>query len=216
MNSIETLCENYMAELCKAHPDPSHDLLHVKRVVELAKKLAQEEGANLEIVIPAAYLHDCIYISKTDPRRKEASKLSADKALTLLMEWSYPETYFKEIHHAVMAHSFSSGVEAKTLEAQIVQDADRLDAVGAIGIARCFAFSGLAKRAIYHPHDSFCNVRKPDDQENTLDHFFIKLLKLNQRLHTSAARKEGQKRQDTMKLFLASLKDEISSSLISN
>lgn len=209
MHLIENKCYEYMAELCRQNPDPSHDILHVRRVVELAKKIGAAEGADLNVVVPASYLHDCIYISKTDPRRKQASKLSADKAIELLSSWGYPEKYYKDIHHAIMAHSFSAEVEAKSLEARVVQDADRLDALGAIGIARCFAFSGLAARPIYNPEDPFCESREPNDQSNTVDHFFIKLLKLSEKLNTSTARAESESRLQTMKLFLSSLRAEI-------
>jgi uncharacterized protein len=206
---IEPLCESYMSGLCGENPDPSHDILHVKRVVNLAKKIALAENADLNVVVPAAYLHDCVYISKTDSRRKEASRISADKAVQLLQEWNYPEKYLNEIHHAVLAHSFSAGFSAETIEARVVQDADRLDAIGAIGIARCFAFSGLSNRALHNAEDPFCDDRNPNDKENTLDHFFIKLLGLSSKLHTSFARTEGEKRLHTMNLFLDSLKTEI-------
>lgn len=131
-----------MNEACDENPDPSHDIHHVQRVVKLAKALAQKEGANLEIVVPAAYLHGCVYISKSDNRRKRSSMISADRALELA-EWNYPAEFFPGIHHAILAHSFSANVPAQTLEAKVVQDADRLDAIGAIGIFRCFAFSLL-------------------------------------------------------------------------
>ncbi len=209
MQSIEIKCHEYMDELCRQNPDPSHDILHVNRVVQLAKKLAASESADLNVVIPAAYLHDCVYISKTDARRAEASKISADRCIELLASWNYPEKYYRAIHHAVQAHSFSAGVEAQSLEARVVQDADRLDAIGAIGIARCLAFSGVAKRAIYHSQDPFCETREPDDRTNTVDHFFIKLLKLTEKLNTPSARIEGEKRLQTMKIFLESLKAEI-------
>jgi len=198
-----------MTELCRQNPDPSHDILHVKRVVHLAKKIAEAEGADLNVVVPAAYLHDCIYISKADSRRSQASKLSADRAVQLLTEWNYPTEYLTAIHHAVMAHSFSAGVVAESLEAKVVQDADRLDAIGAIGIARCFAFSGLAGRPIYFSEDTFCDSRKPDDSNNTVDHFYIKLLQLKNRLHTNAAKAEGEKRQATMLGYLKDLASEI-------
>src|SRR4051812_35736251 len=97
---IENLCEAHMAELCHKNPDPSHDLLHVKRVVRLAKAIAQSEKADLNVVVPAAYLHDCVYISKADPRRKQASRLSAEKAVSLLESWHYPNSYFEPIYHA--------------------------------------------------------------------------------------------------------------------
>lgn len=207
--AFETLFTKYMQKVCDDNPDPSHDIFHVQRVVALAKKLAQEENANLEIVVPAAYLHDCVYISKTDSRRTQASSLSADRALELLKSWNYPEEHLAQIHHAISAHSFSAQIPAETLEAQIVQDADRLDAMGATGIFRCFAFSGLAQRPLYSERDPFCKTRTPNDQSNTLDHFFTKLLRLPEKLNTQAAKKEGRRRLETMQSFLKALETEI-------
>ncbi|MCB0393804.1 MAG: HD domain-containing protein [Bdellovibrionales bacterium] len=198
-----------MRGVCLENPDPSHDILHVARVVNWAKILGKEEGADLNIVVPAAYLHDCVHISKTDERRAQASRISADRAVELLREWKYPERHWTEIHHAIVAHSFSAGIPAETIEAKVVQDADRLDAMGAVGIFRCFAFSGLAGRPLYFFEDPFCEVREPDDSTNTLDHFFVKLLHLQDRLHTNAAKSEGEKRLRVMKDFIDKLRSEI-------
>ncbi len=213
LQNFEKLFLKYMSDVCDANPDPSHDILHVQRVVSLAKLLAKKESANLNVVVPAAYLHDCVYISKSDNRRQQASRLSADKAIELLQEWKYPSEFLASIHHAVAAHSFSANIPVESLEAKIVQDADRLDAMGAIGIFRCFAFSGLAKRPLYSSEDPFCNVRMPNDNTNTLDHFFVKLLKLQEKLNTSSAKIEGAKRLDSMKQYLSSLEDEIKISI---
>ena len=210
MEKLEQLCDSYMSALCLQHPDPSHDILHVRRVVRIAKKLAEAEGADLDVVVPAAYLHDCVYISKTDERRSKASQLSAEKAYQLLKSWGYKdEILLTNVQHAIAAHSFSARIEAHSKEAQVVQDADRLDAIGAIGIARCFAFSGLAKRSLHAEVDPFAESRKLNDQTNTLDHFYVKLLRLSDKLNTEAARAEGKKRMQTMSLFLDSLKAEI-------
>jgi uncharacterized protein len=207
--NFETQFETYMRELCTAHPDPSHDILHVQRVVALAKKLGNVEKAEMKIVVPAAYLHDCVYISKTDERRTKASRISADRAIELLKEWNYPEEFSPAIHHAISAHSFSAKIPAETLEAKIVQDADRLDAMGAVGIFRCFAFSGLARRPFYNVEDPFCLKREPNDQTNTLDHFYAKLLLLYNRLNTPSAKAEGDARLATMRRFLDDLKTEL-------
>lgn len=212
MEEFEKLFTEHMLSICEQHPDPSHDILHVKRTVSIAKRIAVQENANLNVVIPASYLHDCVYISKTDDRRTQASRISADKAIELLEGWSYSSDYFPAIHHAIAAHSFSSGIKAETLEAQVVQDADRLDAMGAVGIFRCFAFSGISKRPFYHSDDPFCKTRQPNDQTNTLDHFFTKLLHLQKRLNTATAKIEGERRVNTMKAFLNSLEYEIDSS----
>jgi len=209
MQNFEILFEQHMKQVCDENPDPSHDILHVKRVVHLAKKLGTTEKANLNIVVPAAYLHDCVYISKTDLRRTQASKISADKAIQLLSEWNYPTELHSEIHHAIAAHSFSAKIPAETIEAKIVQDADRLDAMGAIGLFRCFAFSGLAKRPLYFAEDPFCVERKPNDQTNTLDHFFTKLLHLHSKLNTNSAKLEGERRLTVMNNFLTDLRMEL-------
>ena len=209
MEKFEVLFRTHMAQVCDENPDPSHDIFHVERVVALAKKLALLEGAELKVVVPAAFLHDCIYISKTDAKRTQASRLSADKAVELLRHWDYPAEFYPAIHHAISAHSFSAKITPETPEARIVQDADRLDAMGATGIFRCFAFSGLANRPLYFSQDPFCKTRKPDDQTNTLDHFFTKLLRLQEKLNTQSAKAEGEKRLETMKMFLESLEREL-------
>ncbi len=209
MENFEKIFEDYMLTVCLANPDPSHDILHVKRVVHLAKKLAIQEKANLDVVIPAAYLHDCVYIPKTDNRRKQASRISADKAVELLAAWNYSRALLPEIHHAIAAHSFSANIQTEIAEAMIVQDADRLDAMGATGIFRCFAFSGLANRPLYRPEDPFCIQRSADDNNITLDHFFTKLLHLHERLNTASAKTEGTLRLQTMNIFLNSLRREL-------
>jgi uncharacterized protein len=209
METFEKLFDDYMIGVCDENPDPSHDILHVRRVVKLAKDLAKKENANLNIVIPAAYLHDCVYICKSDSRRFQASTLSAEKAISLLESWGYDNQYFDQIFHAIQGHSFSANIKVDSLEAKIVQDADRLDALGAIGIARCFIFGGIAKRSIYHDEDPFCIQRTPDDSTNNLDHFFIKLLRLHEKLNTESAKEEGKRRLVTMESFLASLKAEL-------
>lgn len=189
--------------------DPAHDLLHVKRVVKTAKNLCEQEGGNLEIVIPAAWLHDLVIVPKNDPNRSMASRLSAKAALQFLKEINYPEEFFPEIAHAIEAHSFSANIEARTKEAKIVQDADRLDGLGAIGIARCFATGALFKRPFYAEHDPFCEQRLPDDRTYTLDHFYQKLFKIAETLHTAPGRKEGARRVQLMHDYLHHLAVEI-------
>lgn len=202
---------NFEHELTKSGTvnDPAHDILHFRRVVKIAKELCHQESACLEVVIPAAWLHDLVIIPKDSLLRKEASKLSAQKAREYLRKKGYPEEYLDGIAHSIEAHSFSANIEPKTIEAKIVQDADRLDALGAIGIARCFATSGLLKRPFYHHNDPFCIERQPDDSQNTIDHFYIKLFKIADSLKTSSGQKEGMRRAQEMKHFLDVLASEI-------
>lgn len=205
---IEKALERKISEIASAE-DPAHDFLHFKRVVKIAKEICAKENAKAEVVIPAAWLHDFVIVPKNDPRRKQASQLSAEGAISFLRELSYPEKYFEEIAHAIAAHSFSANIETKTLEAKIVQDADRLDGLGAIGIARCFATAGILKRPFYSETDPFCKSRTVDDQTYTIDHFFAKLFKTAQTLKTESGRQEGVKRVEVMKKYLMDLADEI-------
>lgn len=201
---------------CAKHIDPSHDFLHVQRVVRTAFKLALTENADLNIVLPAAYLHDIVIIPKNDPRRTQASRLSAEEAIIFLQAINYPENYLPAIHHAIAAHSFSAKIPAETMEAKIVQDADRLDGIGAIGIARCFSLGGVLSRTFYSDIDPFATKRSADDSIYTLDHFYIKLLKVHSMLQTKSGKIEGEKRLKFMNDFLNQLQTEISTNDISS
>lgn len=205
---IESALEKKISTIASAE-DPAHDLLHFKRVVRIAREICVKEKAKVEVVVPAAWLHDFVIVPKNDPRRKQASQLSAEAAVRFLQELSYPEIYLDEIAHAVAAHSFSANIETKTLEAKIVQDADRLDGLGAIGIARCFATAGILKKPFYSEIDPFCESRAADDSQFTVDHFFAKLFKTAQSLKTDAGRTEGLKRVEVMKNYLKDLAAEI-------
>lgn len=189
--------------------DPAHDLNHFKRVVTMAKKLCVQEGAKLEVVVPAAWLHDLVIVPKNSPLRSKASKLSAEKALEFLREINYPQEFHHDIAHAIEGHSFSANIDVQTLEAKIVQDADRLDGLGAIGIARCFAVAGMLKRSFYQAEDPFCEHRNPDDQNYTIDHFYQKLFKTAETLKTRSGQIEGVSRVQYMKQYLEFLKSEI-------
>lgn len=207
-NEWEYIFQNKISEIATSD-DPAHDLLHFKRVVSTAKKLGLAEKANLDIIVPAAWLHDFVIIPKDSPLRSQASKLSAEKARAFLMEIGYNETFIEPIAHAIEGHSFSANIEVKTLEAKIVQDADRLDGLGAIGIARCFTVAGLLKRAFYSEIDPFCQEREPEDYVYTIDHFYKKLFKTVETLKTESGRREGLRRLEIMKRYLSDLSEEI-------
>lgn len=190
--------------------DPAHDHAHFLRVVTTAKRLAESEKADLAVVVPAAWLHDLVNVPKDDPRRSIASQLSGGAAVNFLRSVHYPEAHLEPIRHAIEAHSFSARIEAKTVEAAVVQDADRLDGLGAIGIARVFTVGGLLGRRIYEPGDPFGQGgRKLDDLENTIDHFFVKLFKTAETLRTAAGREEGKRRIEFMRTYLGALGREL-------
>jgi uncharacterized protein len=189
--------------------DPSHDFLHIKRVVSTATALARQEKADLAVIVPAAYFHDFVNVPKNDPRRKEASRLSADAVTAYLASIGYLPCYLEGIRHAIAAHSFSAGIPPETLEAKIVQDADRLDALGAIGIARCFSTASFMQQPYYCQNDPWAEHRILDDTSFSIDHFEVKLFKIAETMHTAAARTEAAKRIEFMKEYLAQLALEI-------
>jgi len=189
--------------------DAAHDVSHIKRVVKTARGLAEAEQAELAVVIPAAWLHDCVAVAKDDPKRRQASVLAAEKAGQLLTEWSYPDEYIPAIQHAIEAHSYSAGIKCQTLEAKIVQDADRMDAIGAIGVARTIMVGTALGNPLTYPEDPFCYDRKPDDDLAMVDHFYTKLLHLKDSFHTESARQEAHRRHQFMLNFLQQLEQEV-------
>lgn len=189
--------------------DPGHRIEHVQRVADTAIQLALEENADLEVIVPAIWLHDSVPISKFSDDRARSSIISADFVAGFLLEVGYPQNKMPQIRHAIEAHSFSGGIQPKSLEAEIVQDADRLDALGAIGIARTFMVGGEFKNALYNPDEPFPSVRTANDKKFIIDHFFIKLLKLKDTLRTKSARIEGNQRTKFMCDFLQQLAKEI-------
>ena len=191
--------------------DPGHGPTHLERMVATALRLAEEEGARLEVVLPAAWLHDCVHVAKDSPERSRASRLAADHALHFLEDAGYPPACLPEIRHAIEAHSFSAGIAPRTVEAKVVQDADRLDALGAIGLARCLAVGTALGRPLYEPVDPFCRTRDPDDRGASVDHFYAKLLKLAASMQTTAGRREAARRTKFLESFLAQLESEIGS-----
>lgn len=195
--------------------DPAHDLTHVMRVVKNTLYLTDIEGANPLISVAAAWLHDCVYVAKDSPQRNQASRLAAEQAALFLAEIDYPEQHLPAVAHAIEAHSFSAGIRPNTLEAKIVQDADRLEALGAIGIARCLLTGGSMGSALYHAEDPFCSEREPSDKAFAVDHFYSKLFKLPDTMQTRAGQSEARRRVRYMKGFLSQLKDEIEGTITS-
>ncbi|WP_338365638.1 HD domain-containing protein [uncultured Pseudoalteromonas sp.] len=207
LQQLDSQCRSFITSLI--HADVAHDITHIERVVRVAIQLCHAEQANMNIVLPAAWMHDCVAVPKNHPDRAKASTMAADKAIAFLKSINYDACLFDDIHHAIAAHSFSANIAVKTVEAQIVQDADRMDALGAIGVSRCMKVGGAINRLLYNPDDPFCVNREADDTIYTLDHFFIKLLHIAKSMNTPSAKAEAQRRTEYMYAFLEQLKSEI-------
>lgn len=189
--------------------DAAHDINHIKRVVTSAKKLAEAEQANLDVVVPAAWLHDCVSFPKSHPDNKKASVLAAEKAVSFLISIGYPEQFYDAIAHAISAHSYSANITTESIEAEVVQDADRLDGLGAIGVSRCMLVAGKLGSKLYAEDDPFCHVREPDSKVAAVDHFYEKLFKTAKTMKTKEGLNEAARRVEFMQGFLAKLAEEM-------
>lgn len=186
-----------------------HDYFHTLRVFKMATHIATEEKANLEIVQLAALLHDVDDI-KLSPQT-HAQKINARRFLAAN---NFPETTICNICQIIDEVSYlgNDSVIPKTLEGKCVQDADRLDALGAVGIARAFAYGGNHNRLMYHPDiKPKMNMGKEEyinHISTTVNHFYEKLFKLTELINTSTARKIATEREAYMKNFIAEFMDE--------
>ncbi len=166
----------------------------------------------MEVLLLAALLHDAGSGSKLATEAKaESISRSLKIAENFLIKKGIAEDVRKKVLYAVEVHSFSKGIVPVTLEARILQDADRLDAMGAIGIARVFLTGGSLNRELYNPKDPFCRDREPDDKRWNLDHFYRKLLKLESGMHTETASALAKERSMVMRRYLSDLQKEIES-----
>jgi len=189
--------------------DPAHDYSHIMRVYKNAQKIARKEKADTKLVLAAVLLHDMVQYKKSDRRSKFSSVQSAKLAEKILARHGFMKKEIQMVSDAIRDHSYSRNKTPKTIVGKILQDADRLDALGAIGIARTFSVGGSEKRPLYNNMDPFCRKRVPDDHSWTVDHFYRKLLNLEKMMHTKSAKKEAKKRTTLMRRFLDSLKKEV-------
>jgi len=203
INSLKQEVHNLMIN------DSAHDFDHIMRVFKNAQKICKKENAPEKLVLSAVLLHDIVSYPKSDKLSKLSSIKSAEKSKKILKKFNFTKEEIQIISDAIRDHSFSRNKIPATLEGKILQDADRLDAIGAIGIARVFAVSGSEKRPFYNVKDPFCKNRMPNDEIWALDHFYRKLLKLEFLMNTKSGKIEAKKRTKILKDFLNELKKEI-------
>jgi uncharacterized protein len=188
----------------------AHDVSHIVRVWRNATHIVRTEPeCDTEILVAAAILHDCVAVEKSSPQRPFASRLSAARAREIVapLQWS-PERVDR-LAHVIETHSFSAGLIPETLEAKIFRDADRLDAIGAIGVARCFHVSGRMDGALYHLGDPGAATRPLDDGAYALDHFAVKLFKEAKAFLTPEGKRLAAVRTQRMTEFVTAFGAEI-------
>jgi uncharacterized protein len=204
--------------ICKelaSKDDPAHDFLHLLRVLGNAERISQIEGGDLDIIIPAALFHDIVIYPKDHLRSKFANEESAEKAKEILTKLSwYPQEKILNVMNAIKHCSYSKNLSKESLEEYIVQDADFLESVGTIAVARTFVSTGQMKRAMYCLEDIEGHHRDLVQVVSAyaLDLFPARLFKVRERMHTKTAKEIAQKREETMKhfydAFLAEIKGE--------
>lgn len=193
--------------------DGSHDLGHFQRVWRIAREIdrGEDHPADLLILLAAAYFHDLVSLPKNHPDRKEASRLSAESAVRLLSTaWTdFPAEKLEGVRHAIHAHSFSAQVTPLTVEAKILQDADRMEAVGAIGLARVWYCAGQMQQSLFDPEDPLAKQRAPNDQRYALDHFQLKLLRLPALMNTATGRVMAESKAQYLREYMDRIVGEI-------
>jgi uncharacterized protein len=194
-----------------ASEDSAHDISHFRRVWMTARKIMIHHQADPLVVLTACYFHDIVSLPKNHPERSQSSRLAARKTRDILHRdfQDFPPDRFAAVEHAIEAHSFSAGIAPQSIEAKIVQDADRLEALGAIGLARVFAVSGGLGVALFDAEDPFADARSLDDRAFALDHFQTKLLRLPDTMQTDVGRELAQHNADFLVHFMAKLSAEL-------
>lgn len=208
--ALEAACATEITRLWADQRDGAHDLGHLRRVWQNCRRIALDEpGADAEVLLPAAFFHDAVNLPKTHPDRAAASRLSADVAVAWLRGQTYPEAKLPAVAHAIAAHSFSAGIPPETLEARILQDADRLEALGALGLARMFYVAGATGGALFDADDPLAQRRALDDRAFALDHLEVKLFRIAASMQTAEGRRMAEERAEWMASFRSRLLREI-------
>jgi uncharacterized protein len=197
--------------------DPVHDYDHVMRVYQMAEKIALAEGADLDVVRAAALLHDAVGSApshEADGQRHDHHGSSAQFAAHILQQEGWPREKIEAVQHCILAHRYRyTTVRPLTIEAKVLYDADKLDVLGALGIARTIAYAVLAHQPIYAiPSKQFMDTgtEAPGEPHSSYHEFLYKLVKIKDTLHTKTAQEIAQARHEFLITFYEELGAEIS------
>ena len=211
---MDTKLKNILIEIAKEripNTDVSHDFEHASRVLSNAERIAKEEKGDLDIIIPAALFHDLIVYPKDHYDTNKSQEESAEAAEKILIALdNFPKEKIGKIKTCILECSFNKGINPQLLESKILQDADGLEATGAISIMRTYSSTGQMQRPFYNSEDPFCKNRKPEiTPKYALDLFYVRLLKVADRMHTKTAKKIAERRTDFLLTFLKELELEL-------
>jgi len=211
MINLEEKLVHYINNELQENSDAAHNLGHLKRVACMCKTIQKQEGGNIDVLLVSSYFHDIVSLPKNSPARHCSSKLAAKKALQILHTDfpSFPHHLYSAVEEAIVCHSYSANIAPGSIEAKILQDADRIDALGAIGLARVFYIAGKLEQDLFDPDDPFAKKRELNDRKFALDHFYTKLFHLPQKMNTSEGKRIAEKRADVLINYINSLSQEI-------
>jgi uncharacterized protein len=198
-----------LLDTSRGDEDGGHDLSHVVRVWHSAKVIHREEGGDLEALAAAVLLHDCVQVAKDSPLRSKASLLAANESRVRLEALAWKPDRIDIVACAIASHSFSAGIVPTSIEGCILQDADRLDAIGLCGIARCFYTAGRLGSRLYDLADPGAKTRPLDDARNALDHFPKKLLTLEAGFKTRKGQELARGRHQRVLEFYRAMLSEV-------
>lgn len=187
--------------------DPAHDMDHSVRVAIWSVR-CNEGKSDIVDLIAAAYLHDFVWVPKDSALRNQASSLSAVAAEEVLNRFLFSEDSKRLIQDAILNHSFSRGLVPQFDLGKAVQDADRLECLGAIGIARHFSVGAQMNANFFDPEDPWSSKRELNDKKYSLDHYFTKIFRLEKMMNTPVGKAEAKRRTDFMRSYLSHLSEE--------
>jgi len=191
--------------------ESAHDFDHVLRVLALAERLARIEGADMEIVRAAALLHDMTRAEEDAGRGGDHAQTAAARARVILLARGIASERVDAVAHAIAAHRFRGTTAPQTLEAKILFDADKLDSIGAIGVARAYAISGVLNQRLWSASapDAVATREQHNSNHTAAAEFVVKLSKVRERIFTATARQIAEERHTFMTEFFARLEREV-------
>lgn len=191
--------------------DPIHAFDHIERVFVMAQRLARAEGADLELVKAAALLHDALGTTPGSGSRVSHHHDSAEFAAAVLSAEGWDSERIAAVQHCIRAHRFRHGETPQTIEARVLFDADKLDVLGAVGVARVLGYAILAGQPIYaEPSPRFIQTGEgePGEPHSAYHEYIFKLQKIKQRLYTASAAAIAEARDSYIREYFNRLMDE--------
>lgn len=188
--------------------DPGHDVEHALRVALWTIRLA-EDAVPERLAVAAALFHDLVNVPKNHPDRALASERSAALAATLLAQHGFADDEITLVADAIRDHSYSRGAVPTSPLGRALQDADRLEALGVLGVFRTISTGARMSAAYFHADDPWATARALDDRAYSVDHFATKLFRLPATMCTEAGRREAERRAERMRAMLVDLGDEL-------